>query len=69
LIATTRHRPRPTRCAPSAAHEVVDTRDAGKWVDAVMRATGAAASTSSIDHVGGPMLADNIRVPREGRGS
>src|SRR5262249_55715186 len=44
------------------AHEVVDTRDAGKWVDAVMRATGGRGVDVIIDHVGGPMLADNIQV-------
>src|SRR6267142_282627 len=44
------------------AHEVVDTRDAGKWVDAVMRATEGRGVDVIIDHVGGPMLADNIRV-------
>ena len=43
------------------AHEVVDARDAG-WVDAVMRATAGRGVDVIIDHVGGPMLADNIRV-------
>src|SRR5437867_1489145 len=44
------------------AHEVVETREAGKWVDAVMRVTSGRGVDVIIDHVGGPMLADNIQV-------
>src|SRR5207247_9243484 len=44
------------------AHEVGETREAGKWVDAVMRATSGRGVDVVIDHVGGPMLADNIQV-------
>lgn len=35
--------------------------DAG-WVDAVLTATAGRGVHIVVDHVGGPMLADNIRV-------
>jgi NADPH:quinone reductase-like Zn-dependent oxidoreductase len=62
VIATTRTPAKADALRALGAHEVVDTRDAGKWVDAVMRATGGRGVDVIIDHVGGPMLADNIRV-------
>src|SRR5262249_4895365 len=62
VIATTRTQAKADALRALGAHEVVDTRDAGKWVDAVMRATGGRGVDVIIDHVGGPMLADNIRV-------
>ena len=62
VIATTRTPAKAAALHALGAHEVVDTRDAGKWVDAVMRATGGRGVDVIIDHVGGPMLADNIRV-------
>ena len=62
VIATTRTPGKADALRALGAHEVVDTRDAGKWVDAVMRATGGRGVDVIIDHVGGPMLADNIRV-------
>src|SRR5258705_250665 len=62
VLATTRTRAKAAALRALGAHEVVDTRDAGKWVDAVMRATEGRGVDVIIDHVGGPMLADNIRV-------
>jgi NADPH:quinone reductase len=62
VIATTRTPAKADALQALGAHEVVDTRDAGKWVDAVMRTTGGRGVDVIIDHVGGPMLADNIRV-------
>ena len=61
VIATTRTPAKAAALRALGAHEVVDTRDAG-WVDAVMRATAGRGVDVIIDHVGGPMLADNIRV-------
>ena len=62
VLATTRTPAKAAALRALGAHEVVDTRDAGKWVDAVMRATAGEGVDVIIDHVGGPMLADNIRV-------
>ena len=62
VIATTRTPGKADALRALGAHEVVDPRDAGKWIDAVMRATGGRGVDVIIDHVGGPMLADNIRV-------
>src|SRR6266446_723874 len=62
VIATTRTPAKTVALQALGAHEVVDTRDASKWVDAVMRATGGKGVDVIIDHVGGPMLADNIAV-------
>jgi NADPH2:quinone reductase len=62
VLATTRTPGKAAALRALGAHEVVDTRDAGKWVDAVMRATADRGVDVIIDHVGGPMLADNIRV-------
>ena len=62
VLATTRTPAKADALRGLGAHEVVDTRDAGKWVDAVMRATGGKGVDVIIDHVGGPMLADNIQV-------
>jgi NADPH:quinone reductase-like Zn-dependent oxidoreductase len=62
VIATTRTPAKIPALRALGAHEVVDTRDATKWVDAVMRATGGRGVDVIIDQVGGPMLADNIRV-------
>ena len=61
VIATTRTPAKAAVLRALGAHEVVDARDAG-WVDAVMRATAGRGVDVIIDHVGGPMLADNIRV-------
>jgi NADPH:quinone reductase len=61
VLATTRTPAKATALRALGAHEVVDTRDAG-WVDAVLRATGGRGVDVIVDHVGGPMLADNIRV-------
>jgi NADPH:quinone reductase len=62
VLATTRTPAKAAALRALGAHEVVDTRDAGKWVDAVMRATSGRGVDVIIDHVGGPMLADNIQV-------
>jgi NADPH:quinone reductase-like Zn-dependent oxidoreductase len=61
VIATTRTAAKADALRALGAHEVVNTRDAG-WVDAVMKATGGRGVDVIIDHVGGPMLADNIQV-------
>ena len=61
VIATTRTPAKAAALRALGAHEVVDASDPG-WVDAVMRATGGRGVDVIIDHVGGPMLADNIRV-------
>jgi NADPH:quinone reductase len=62
VLATTRTPAKAAALRTLGAHEVLDTRDAGKWVDAVMRATAGRGVDVIIDHVGGPMLADNIQV-------
>jgi NADPH2:quinone reductase len=67
VIATTRTPAKADALRALGAHEVVDTRDAGKWDDAVMRATGGRGVDVIIDHVGGPMLADNIRCALKSR--
>ena len=61
VLATTRSPAKAAALRALGAHEVVDTRDAG-WPDAVLRATAGRGVDVIIDHVGGPMLADNIRV-------
>jgi NADPH2:quinone reductase len=61
VIATTRTPAKAATLRALGAHHVVDSRDTG-WVDAVMRTTGGRGVDVIIDHVGGPMLADNVRV-------
>jgi len=61
VLATTRTPAKAAALRDLGAHEVIDTRDAG-WVDVVLKATGGRGVDVIIDHVGGPMLADNIRV-------
>jgi NADPH:quinone reductase len=61
VIATTRTPAKAAALRALGAHEVLDARDPG-WVDAALRATGGRGVDVIIDHVGGPMLADNIRV-------
>jgi NADPH:quinone reductase-like Zn-dependent oxidoreductase len=61
VIATTRTPAKAAALRELGAHEVVDSRDPG-WVDTVMKATAGRGVDVIIDHVGGPMLADNIRV-------
>jgi NADPH2:quinone reductase len=61
VIATTRTPAKAAALRALGAQEVVDASDPG-WVDAVMRATAGRGVDVIIDHVGGPMLADNIRV-------
>ena len=62
VLATTRTPAKAVTLRGLGAHEVVETREAGKWVDAVMRATSGRGVDVIIDHVGGPMLADNMQV-------
>ena len=61
VLATTRSPAKAAALRALGAHEVVDTREAG-WADAVLRATAGRGVDVIIDHVGGPMLADNIRT-------
>jgi len=61
VIATTRSAGKATALRALGAHEVIDVTKTG-WVDAVMTATSGNGVDVIIDHVGGPMLADNITV-------
>jgi NADPH:quinone reductase-like Zn-dependent oxidoreductase len=61
VLATTRSPAKAAALQALGAHEVVDTREAG-WVDAVLGATAGRGVDVILDHVGGPMLADNIRA-------
>jgi NADPH:quinone reductase-like Zn-dependent oxidoreductase len=61
VLATTRTAGKAPALRALGAHQVIETRDKG-WVDAVMSATGGRGVDVIIDHVGGPMLADNIQV-------
>jgi NADPH:quinone reductase-like Zn-dependent oxidoreductase len=61
VLATTRSPGKAAALRALGAHRVVETRDGG-WVDAVLEATGNRGVDVIVDHVGGPMLADNIRV-------
>ena len=61
VLATTRTPAKAAALRALGAHQVVDTRDAG-WADAVLRATADRGVDVIIDHVGGPMLAENIRT-------
>jgi NADPH:quinone reductase-like Zn-dependent oxidoreductase len=61
VIATTRSPGKFGALRALGAHEVVDSRDPG-WVDIVLKATGGRGVDVIIDHVGGSMLADNIRA-------
>ncbi len=61
VLATTRSPAKAAALRALGAHEVVDSREAG-WVDVVLRATGGRGVDVIIDHVGGPMLADNIQA-------
>lgn len=61
VMATTRSAAKGGALRALGAHEIIDTSRAG-WVDAVLAATGQHGVDAIIDQVGGPMLADNIRV-------
>lgn len=61
VIATSRSPSKGAALRDLGANEVVDPATAG-WVEAVMAATGKRGIDVIIDNVGGPMLADNIRV-------
>ena len=61
VLTTTRTPAKAAALKALGADEVIDTRDAG-WADAVLRATGGKGVDVIIDHVGGSMLADNIKT-------
>jgi NADPH2:quinone reductase len=61
VLATTRTPAKAEALQALGADKVVDTREAG-WVDAVLGVTADRGVDVIIDHVGGPMLPDNIRV-------
>ena len=61
VIATTRTPAKADALRALGAHEVVDSGDPG-WTDAVLRATAGRGIDVIIDHVGGSMLADNIKI-------
>ena len=61
VLATTRSTAKGDALRALGAHEVINTSQAG-WVEAVLTATNQHGIDVIIDQVGGPMLADNIRV-------
>jgi len=61
VIATSRSPSKTAALRDLGAHEVIDPGTKG-WVDAVMAATAKRGVDVIIDNVGGPMLADNLRV-------
>ena len=61
VIATSRSPSKSAALRALGAHEVLDPGKTG-WVDAVMAATSKRGIDVIIDNVGGPMLADNLRV-------
>jgi NADPH2:quinone reductase len=61
VIATTRSAGKAAALRALGASEAIDVSRAG-WVEEVMDATGRNGVDAIIDQVGGPMLADHIRV-------
>jgi NADPH2:quinone reductase len=61
VMATTRSVTKGNVLRTLGASEIIDTSRAD-WVEAVLSATGQRGVDVIIDQVGGPMLADNIRV-------
>jgi NADPH:quinone reductase-like Zn-dependent oxidoreductase len=61
VIATTRSAGKSAALRALGASEVIDASRAG-WIEAVMNATGKNGVDAIVDQVGGPMLAENIRV-------
>jgi NADPH2:quinone reductase len=61
VLATTRSPAKAAALRALGAHEVVHTNEAA-WVDGVLRATDGRGVDVIIDHVGGSILADNIRA-------
>jgi NADPH2:quinone reductase len=61
VLATTRVAAKGGALRTLGAHEVIHTSTAD-WPEAVLTATGKRGVDAIIDQVGGPMLADNIRV-------
>ena len=61
VLATTRSAAKGGVLRTLGAHEVIDTSQAD-WTEAVITATGQRGVDAIIDQVGGPMLAENIRV-------
>jgi NADPH2:quinone reductase len=61
VLATTRSPAKVAALCALGAHAAIDTRETG-WPDVVLRATAGRGVDVIIDHVGGSMLADNIRL-------
>src|SRR5215510_10741168 len=61
VLATTRAAAKGGALRTLGAHEVIDTSKAD-WPAAVLTATGGRGVDAIIDQVGGPVLADHIRV-------
>jgi len=61
VLTTTRTPAKAAALRALGADDVIDTREAG-WADAVLRATGGRGVDVIIDHVGGAMLADNVKT-------
>jgi NADPH:quinone reductase len=61
VIATSRSPSKAMALRELGAHTVIDPEMTG-WVNEVMAATGKRGVDVIIDNVGGPMLADNIRI-------
>ena len=61
VLATTRSPAKAAALSALGAHEVIDARDPG-WADVILRATAGRGVDVIIDHVGGSMLAENIRT-------
>jgi NADPH:quinone reductase len=61
VLATTRSAAKGGALRALGAHNIVDTSQAD-WTEVVLTATGQRGVDAIIDQVGGPMLAENIRV-------
>ena len=61
MLATTRSAAKGDALRALGAHEIIDTSKAD-WSQAVLTATDQRGVDVIIDQVGGPMLAENIRV-------
>jgi NADPH:quinone reductase len=61
VVATTRTASKAAALKALGAHEVVDTREGG-WADRILSLTNGRGVDVIIDHVGGPMLPENIRT-------
>lgn len=61
VLATTRSAAKNEALRALGAHQVINTTEPG-WTDTVLKATGRRGVDVIIDHVGGSMLPDNIKV-------